>query len=1120
MYNLNSLPKNFEKTINELARAREKAAKQKYLLDLGESLVMHLCAFVLGEYKNSGEVSIELEKSFLKNNKNVSFGIYLGWLRESSKFLNQAKKPSGIHNLLHGNNDFTELWRFIKMFDALKTHVESESSDPYQASVEKLISGNSGKSNLLQFFDSFIQLRNRVAHPHKEVKGKMVTWPFTEDYFNITNPFLENALNRIIGELGAIWEYRQYVVDSNQDGLLTLLREDSNDREELELKTDFMDGVKVFANPEKNVLHAEWKSLLKAGEKAIEEIKREEDELRNRASVEVLKESIRAALDDGQISLEEMNFFESLGKTKLGITKSEIKTLILEVAQTMGIENPFPEVDKRFVEAIDNAISNRTYDEFVLKLTGQQYGVDAEMFEKVFLERTFILNVDPEEVRRNKVLQFTTEEMNALMGLVKAQQWLVNLNLFNHHAKQSVYKISGDSNTFGTKEYWQKTSFSAIENFVKLRLEKLSITEELTWDANQNNWQIGTMTGYAWCSIYPKNADTGKLLALHLSLYRDGFSAVGFLPDWKDFRIIENYGLLLNVFNQHLKDFGMTYRDDLKEYPNLFIWDAVNNSGYHSFSEILSGHPWYIDYIYGLDQIQFVRSGKENSESFVPLIESFDIIFNLFNGLFEGVNRDYKNMLDKEYLISTHEKEIRKVLLNLNSCFEKFGLAEPVESEKENKKDQTEEPEIQEQDQSMSSDGLSGSLKHGYFFKQFRQKIKGYPLIFTAQIRQDYYKNSLNLIIHLSCAGYKEESIHRPVERILESMAGITFPDIGVYFLRSKLLLVKPIQNISEFDATDLMESFLQELSTRFAFAGTPFLGLKVFNPLFNSYLPLANKTLDAIALAVKSLFSNNIHQTRNLMKKYRYIDHVYSNSKFYRWLGWGLFFEENNIKSGITFHISNSLTGAGLVGYAEQYAKENPDWKMISNEGISQEEASWIGMDITKHKLSASSDYSRNYSVQHAFIDNPKSYWCAKIKDDKQWIQIQFDNPVEIHAFRLQGTHNPKEFVREYHLKYSLDGKTWQEILNIEGLASANETRDFKPEEKIRASFFRVIPVKFDSYPALRFDLLTRPISPSQVELQWRHIIQSDATLENSMLQIPEKISGFMAFMNGKTGF
>ena len=64
------LPKNFEKALNELARAREKAAKQKYLLDLGESLVMHLCSFVLGEYKATDETFIDLEKSFIKNSKN------------------------------------------------------------------------------------------------------------------------------------------------------------------------------------------------------------------------------------------------------------------------------------------------------------------------------------------------------------------------------------------------------------------------------------------------------------------------------------------------------------------------------------------------------------------------------------------------------------------------------------------------------------------------------------------------------------------------------------------------------------------------------------------------------------------------------------------------------------------------------------------------------------------------------------------------------------------------------------------------------------------------------------------------------------------------------------------
>ena len=190
---LNNLPKNLEKTISDLARAREKAAKQKYLLDLGESLVMHLCSFVLGEYKDKGFVSIDLEKSFLKNSKNVSFGIYLGWLRESSKFLNSQGSPSQTQQLLHGSNEFIELSAFSKSFEVLKGLVENEATD-YQSPINLALKNNLPKVNLLQFFDSFIQLRNRVAHPHKEVKGKMVTWPFTEPYFDAVNLSLEQAM--------------------------------------------------------------------------------------------------------------------------------------------------------------------------------------------------------------------------------------------------------------------------------------------------------------------------------------------------------------------------------------------------------------------------------------------------------------------------------------------------------------------------------------------------------------------------------------------------------------------------------------------------------------------------------------------------------------------------------------------------------------------------------------------------------------------------------------------------------------------------------------------------------------------------------------------------------------
>ena len=62
------LPKNFRDVLEDIERCREKSARQKYLLDLSEGLLIHVCAFVLGEYKYSGISSLELEKLLLKNN--------------------------------------------------------------------------------------------------------------------------------------------------------------------------------------------------------------------------------------------------------------------------------------------------------------------------------------------------------------------------------------------------------------------------------------------------------------------------------------------------------------------------------------------------------------------------------------------------------------------------------------------------------------------------------------------------------------------------------------------------------------------------------------------------------------------------------------------------------------------------------------------------------------------------------------------------------------------------------------------------------------------------------------------------------------------------------------------
>jgi len=1104
------LPKNLEKTISDLARAREKAAKQKYLLDLGESLVMHLCSFVLGEYKESLLTSIDLEKSFLKNSKNVSFGVYLGWLRESSKFLNSEKRPSEIHNLLHGSLELKELSEFGKAFETLKSLVENNTAD-YHSHITNALKNNLGKTNLLQFFDLFIQLRNRVAHPHKEIKGKVVTWPFTEEYFDSTNPFLEHALNRAINELSKIWEFRNFIIESNEEGILTLKNEDSGEFEEIVTKSNLPEGVKVFANPSNTILLSDWKLLLKAGDEAIERIRQEEEDLRNKATIDDLKQSIRAALEDEQISLDEQNFFESLGKTKLGLSKEEVKKIILDVAHSMDIDDPFPEVDKRFIELIDHAIKTKTYNEFLLKLTGQQYGVDNESFEKVFNDRTFALDVDPEDVKKNKVLQFTSEELNAFQGLTSSHKWLMGMSSLRKHTKESIYKIKEDSYVFGTKEYWHRTAFNDLENFVKIRLKKIAI-DELTWDTNQNNWQIGAMTSYAWCTIYPKNLATKKILALHISLYSDGSAAIGYLPDWKDYKGLENYGLLLSVFVNHLKSFAKEYEVDLNRYPNLVLWDGLNNNKYYSFTDSMKKFPWFYEHMYGFDQIQFIYTAKEIISNPSILIDGFDITFNLFNGLFEGINRDYLNMLNIVFLINTEEKSIRKRLTELEPIFANFGLCETQEDDKEKntieEEDGVQEERLDSEENTISTDGLKGSAYIGYLAREFRSKVKGYPLLISFQIKQDYFTNKLNYLINISCAGYLQPDIHLTVERVLESMQDLKFENTTFYFKRSKFLVVMPIDDIHSFDASPLTSYFLEIFAARCSNALVPFLGLKIHAPIIDQLQPYMIHTLEETKNSIADLFRNELKVERNWKRNCRFVDYVYGSKSMPNWVGWGFEWRNSQLYAGLIFHVRNSIKGDSLKQQMELISAENTGWEFHVVGEEDPVDPEWILNDVNSYKFSASTEHSKPHTALHALMSNKKTYWAAKVKNSEQWWQVETKEPMLFSKLKFTGSPHGNSHMELFNLSFSMDGTTWQTIQNIEGISNGFDIKEITFEEAFSARFIRINPIKFIGWPGFRIDFFAKKIMPNQIELQWLNQVNNDVEIEQIFNEIPSKIS------------
>ena len=1101
----NQLPKGLSKTINDLARTREKAAKQKYLLDLGESLVMHLSAFLIAEYKNSGVIHLELEKAFIKNNKNLSFGVYLNFIRESVKFLNQINKQSKIHQLLIGKNDFIEIGQFIKAYEAIKDAINNEKEVTLVEVALKKSTENAGKLNLLDFFNSFIEIRNRVAHPHKEVKGKHISWPFNEDYFDAINPFIEKALFNTITSLSEVWEFKIFTVSEFVDSNL-LLESETGEITEMNFDRELNPGVKVILNPNQDLLIFDWKMLLKAGQEGIDAIKKEEDELRNKATIEDLKIAIESALDDNQISRDELNFFESIGKNKLNLTKSEVQTIILEVALSLNIEEPFPEVDRRFIEVIDDAIKNKTYNEFLLKLTGQQFGLDTEMFNRVFEERAFALNVDPIDVKENSVYLFTKNEFKDLLGMYRAQQWIMNIGTLNNLSQTSFYINTGDSYIFGTKEYWHRTAFLSLEKFVKNRVEKLTLSNENKWEVLQNKWQIGNLSSYAWTSVYPKGLKSGRILALSMGLHKDGVVFIGYLPDWKDQSNIENLGLLLHIFVQHLKEFAINYKEELMKYPDLVVLDTLNYDSNYSFLETSENLSWFFDYLYDFDEILFRLLPLKTIEQPEIIPESFDIVFNLFGGLFEKINQDYENSLETSYLIFEKEDILKNKLINLNPIFEKYQLFSITDN------NENESIEKLNEDQ----DKIIGSAARGYLTCSFKRRIKKYPILIEFKYKYDYDNQCINFLIHISVAGYLEDEVHAKIEKELISIKEQGIEGTDMYFMRSRLLIIQQIETIENHFPEKLVDYFLNMLSEKCAINDIDFLGIKPQNTILESMISEVNDKLDSLKTSLETEYSIDISKERNLSKNYRYVDFISSNKKHgLHKLSWGVIYHDTKLSLGTLFTLENSLKGALLYQKMLQFIYTHKNWRILDN--TINEDLKWLILNLKDYQLTGSSQFNNNYSPKKAIFDNTH-YW-KPLTNEKSWLQIELNEVYLINKIKIQGSVNGDEYLTSFNFNYSVDGKKW-ESYDKETNNDSSNSFIFDLEIPICAKFIKIIPLSWVKNVALRIDLFGKCINPDKIQIMSINPFNNLEDLANGIDKIDDDFKLIKQNFDGNIGF
>jgi len=1101
--NQQNLPKNFRDVLEDIERCREKSARQKYLLDLSEGLLIHVCAFVLGEYKYSGISSLELEKLLLKNNRNLSFGTYLLFLRSAMEVLNKGGYKSKLNKLVWENNEWPEIKRFESVFDAVKGKIDNLESNELEAESNKVPSSPQGKTNVIKFFDKVVNLRNRVAHPHKIVKEKEVNWPYNEDYFNAINPPLEVALMFLIEQLDEAWSYRFYRVADSQSNTLQVEAEESSEYEEVSFSQNLEKGIRVLVNEDYDLIVSDWKVLLQASEEALAFIEKENENLRKMASVEELKEQIVVALDDEQISLEEFKFFESISRVKLGLSSAEMKSLVIDVAKSMNIEDPFPEVDKRFIDAIDQAIQSKSFNDFVLRLMGEQYGVDAVMFETIVDERAAALNIDPLIARQSTQINFNPTQLDAFVRMHNARNWIRSIHTLNKGVGDSNYKITGDVSVSGSKENLHKQAFSDVLHFVKTKLSAFDSEGSLTWDAHVNQWQIGAMTSYIWTCFYPRNVLTKSFIALHVSVYQDGSVAIGLLPDWKDYSKIENYHLLKQVTRRVLDEFVKNYGKEISKYENLFLWN-YNNSAFDTLNNAVSQYNWVLREDYNFEQIQFWLSTEELMHNPQAISTSFDISFNLFNGIIPEIINDYTLIASEpEDPFKIHFDVCQHLLNDLVQVISTYRSAHAV---------------------SINAGTVSSNLINGFVGYTLEATEEKQKVNFHCQVYFDYLKKKFYVELKFSATdGFN--AWHSAISKafssyLLQDENVEVFERKGIWLVRySHVEMTEVVNNAPAFVA-----NALEALVLLFANEAVNPLGFQYSQSQFTSNQSTVDSLLETVSTIIEPLLSNKRRSERRIFQQLKYTDCVSMNENHKsQTLRWGIDFSNHQMLPFVSVQLESDTSNVQLTQALKAHAQVKGKWKVLSVNDFDatdlKERKAW---DNEVASVSASSSWNKKHGPEQGRLNLQEGLanWSAKVNDSKQWIQVDFGEKKLIEKVFIQGRYNRAQWVTKFRIQVSPDGKKFEEVgAGYEGNVDQQTIVEVALSPQPVARFVRIVPVEWHEHISMRFDVQAKDFREQAFEMKRENFENQLEKPDLLSKEIAEVISEIQLAFPGKFG-
>ena len=217
MKNIKEYPKDIVQPFNAYEEAGDESAMHKSLLELGESLLTYMVGIMFGEYKRSGTVSEKLETEFYKySSRKPSFGVFLSFMRILSKEMDKTI----LSDKFEKSKKYESASEFIFEFNLLKQVINDGANEVFSDKLDSLRKGRSaGQNGLMEFFDTFIMIRNTYAHPEDKAgpKDNKRKWPLTEEYYEIINPHMHGALTEIIEDFEILKSYKPILAKSLDD---------------------------------------------------------------------------------------------------------------------------------------------------------------------------------------------------------------------------------------------------------------------------------------------------------------------------------------------------------------------------------------------------------------------------------------------------------------------------------------------------------------------------------------------------------------------------------------------------------------------------------------------------------------------------------------------------------------------------------------------------------------------------------------------------------------------------------------------------------------------------------------------------------------------------------------